>query len=275
MDLLFPADPKAPLWTACARGYAFDAQRLLMEGADANERGGDNTTPLMMAWDEDIVQILLAHGASVNATDARGMTALMTAVRTKNLQVVTLLLWANADTCIVDKFSRTALVHALPPDFSKRKGDTYFLVEKLVKTCRPIINLPDSEGRTPLFHAIGYCSCSVIECLILHGADVNSPGIVAEAAAQNSIPKVRLLLAHGADPNVMHPNGTTALIQAARYDNEAIVSSLLRSGADPTLSDNGGTPWVHAVRDNAYKVLPLLESKCFEMIFRLNGNTSW
>jgi ankyrin repeat protein len=51
---------------------------------------------------------------------------------------------------------------------------------------------------------------------------------------------VRLLLEHGADPNVRHGGGFTPLHSAAENDDRESVEALLEAGADPALATHEG-----------------------------------
>ncbi|KAJ1483486.1 ankyrin repeat-containing domain protein [Baffinella frigidus] len=73
--LVYPA-----LWTASGQGRTEEVQRLLTEGAAIEERGGPKeSSPLNEAslyGREDIVRLLLEHGADLQARDNDGMTSL-------------------------------------------------------------------------------------------------------------------------------------------------------------------------------------------------------
>ena len=51
---------------------------------------------------------------------------------------------------------------------------------------------------------------------------------------------VKLLLAHGADPNAVQEGGFTPLHSAAQKDDDESVEALLAAGADPTLATEDG-----------------------------------
>jgi ankyrin repeat protein len=60
------------------------------------------------------------------------------------------------------------------------------------------------------------------------------------AATNGHIAMVRLLLEHGADPNLRNYDGVTALHNAV-YENQLdIVALLLEAGADPNIKDRFG-----------------------------------
>src|SRR5438552_1036182 len=71
------------LFVAANTGRVDFARELLAAGADPGfTRSGGDTTLMAAAWRDDtkIAQLLLDHGAMVNATNMNGVTALMTAI---------------------------------------------------------------------------------------------------------------------------------------------------------------------------------------------------
>jgi uncharacterized protein len=112
---------------------------MLKKGADCNTRNEEGATLLMLAagaGHSDMVEMLLAAGAEVDATDTRGWTALMKALFNYELNrgfpdVVSTLITAGAD------------------------------IEHQV-----------SYGTRPLMIAAGYGEASVVEVLLAAGVDV-------------------------------------------------------------------------------------------------------
>jgi len=94
---------------------------LLSHSANPNSRQVYGLTPLIRAANHpdrsaastkrsvDVIQLLLAHGAKINAQDDRGNTALMDAAYWGNASVVQILLRNSADTRLINKAGRTAL----------------------------------------------------------------------------------------------------------------------------------------------------------------------
>lgn len=93
--------------------------KLLVEGADPNERGRSGETPLIMAClggHLEVIQALLIGGADPNARTDKGSTALMVSSDRADTRIVQLLLKSGADVESKDSIGRTALLRA------ERKG---------------------------------------------------------------------------------------------------------------------------------------------------------
>jgi ankyrin repeat protein len=117
-----------PLHLACDDGRVDVAQFLLSHGAQVDEPSNDKRcTPLLFAtgvatvghWSplyperqEEIVQLLLAHGANVQATNSDGQTALHPTARSGLVDLARFLIKHGADVCAVTSNGETAL-HAV------------------------------------------------------------------------------------------------------------------------------------------------------------------
>lgn len=84
---------------------------LLRKGALLNEKNKDFLTPLHIATDNslfDIMDALLRAGANVNALDGLGQTALHRCAREDNVQACRILLSYSVDTSIISLQGYTA-----------------------------------------------------------------------------------------------------------------------------------------------------------------------
>ena len=118
-------------------------------------------------------------------------------------------------------------------------------VEVLVKKGANV-NLQDQKKRTPLIFAASNGHTPVVEYLVGTGADVNAKDSGGQTALLYASKRsfnetAAFLLENGADVNVQSKKArVTALILAAVWDNVELVRMLLEHGADPDLTDSSG-----------------------------------
>ena len=110
-----------------------------------------------------------------------------------------------------------------------------------------LVNAYSSDGFQPLGLACFFGNVDVAEYLVKAGASINSKshnGLKAaplqSAAAGGHRKIVKMLLDHGADPNIREQWGHTALHAAAENGDEEMIRVLLYGGADLTLKNNQG-----------------------------------
>jgi len=108
---------KSPLYLAVASNNIAEVDRLLMDGANPNEKGMMGHSPLIMAVRCDyslIVEYLLKAGANPNQKDNLQWAPLHHAVKTDNanLDMITMLVHFGADANIADSHLRTPLHRA-------------------------------------------------------------------------------------------------------------------------------------------------------------------
>ena len=89
-------------------------------------------------------------------------------------------------------------------------------------------------------------------------AGQEGPSLVDAVAAQDAA-TVETLLAGGADVNARRPDGATALMWAAHWDDLALAARLLEAGADPDAGDDHGvTPLERAAENASLAMVELL-----------------
>ncbi|GAC1455981.1 MAG: ankyrin repeat domain-containing protein [Ktedonobacterales bacterium] len=111
-------DGWTPLHLAAYGGHQEAVSVLLNYGAhvDVRAHNGLGSTPLLRAvigQQMDVVELLIAHGADINATDTSGSTPLHKAALLGNTTLVQCLLDHGADMCATNSGGQTPLAHAL------------------------------------------------------------------------------------------------------------------------------------------------------------------
>ncbi len=104
-----------PIYLAAKAGNLKAVQALIAEGNDVNATNASGRSALMSAVffrNRGIVRELLIEGANINGVDTQGRTALMMAVVNKDMDMVELLLGSGADVSIEDKAKNTAITLA-------------------------------------------------------------------------------------------------------------------------------------------------------------------
>lgn len=153
--------------------------------------------------DSDRVMTLMVRGSDPNLRDAKGDTGLLVALREQS--------WKAADTLMQ--------YPALDVNVANQAGETALMLAAL-------------RGRLDW-----------VKKLLARGAQVNQPGWTAlhyAASSSDDSSCLEWLLKQGAEPNARSPNGTTALMMAARYGTERSVDLLLKAGADKNLRNEQG-----------------------------------
>jgi ankyrin repeat protein len=115
---------------------------------------------------------------------------------------------------------------------------------KMLAEEHKLLNARGPEGSTPFMYAVLYTGPATLERLIKLGADVNKhndAGATALMWAASDLAKTRVLLAHGADLNARSDDARTPLMVAAsRPGGAEIVKLLLAHGANPNPNSNPG-----------------------------------
>jgi uncharacterized protein len=143
---------------------------------------------------------------------------------------VTELLQRGFDPNAVDERGQVALSLALKHESPKVFG--ILLMHPAIK-----VDQANAAGETPLMMAALRGELSAIARLVDRGAQVNREGWTPlhYAASGPSADAVKALLARGAIVDAPSPNGSTALMMAARYGSEDSVFVLVNQKADVKL----------------------------------------
>lgn len=147
----------------------------------------------------------------------------------------------------------TYMVRGVDPNMRDAKGDTGLLIalrEQSWKAAQTLmlypaldVNAANQVGETPLMLAALRGRLDWAKMLLARGAHINQPGwtpLHYAASANEDSACLQWLLEKGAEPNARSPNGTTALMMAARYGTESSVDLLLSAGADKNLRNDQG-----------------------------------
>lgn len=187
------------------------------------------------------------------------------------------LLDGGADANARDQAGWTPLM--LAASMTARRGSGDFLATaKLLLERGADPNLPDGTGRTALLEStLSHASESgiilvpepLVELLLASGANVNAQAadgatalqqVAGQWASQPGV--VRMLLKHGARPNLANQEGRTALMLAAMRGKTETMTLLRSSGADAGLKDSQGkTALDLAVEEGFPEAAALLPAK--------------
>ena len=205
-----------PLAVAAQRQTPDVIELLLDHGADINARNCYWHTPLSPAIEcvkVDNCKTLLQHRANPSLRSIQGTLALEHAVKKQSVDIVKLLLDHGVDIHSMNNIGGTMLLTAIMIDYA---------YEKMI----------DGVKMTRVIESFSKDKLDIMRLLIDNGINVNARGIddtisLHCAAIVGDVEPVKILLAAGADPNLTDLNGCKPLWKAVRHNHTKIVRLLL------------------------------------------------
>lgn len=255
-----PTDPAVQALLDAIGRHDLGAVRTMLAAHSALARAADSSgsTPLMHAASMGTVAImraLLDAGAEVNAANGRKATALHWAVPDPEKVRLLLARDARVDAETVEKRTPLYLAAMLPDGVP---------AARLLLQAGANVEATTVLGATPLFPA-ATTGAEMTKLLLDHGANPNvrarsdaTPILFTRGAGV-----IALLLAGGADPRARSKTGESPLMEAAIRGDVAGAKLLLDHGADVNAADHRGyTPLLLAAQydgDSAELVRLLLD----------------
>lgn len=124
-------------------------------------------------------------------------------------------------------------------------GDVVAVRQAIAQGCD--VNVPDHDGRSPLFQSVVDGNLAIAVELLEKGADVNAQDNYLEsplhfAAREYQVELASLLLQHGARVDVQDSQGNTPLFRAVFYSRGRgeMIRLLLAHSADKTHKNKNG-----------------------------------
>ncbi|XP_053327845.1 protein TANC1 isoform X2 [Spea bombifrons] len=227
---------------------------LISAGANVNYRTEVlNNAPIQCAQahlgHEEMVNLLLEFGASVDGVSEGGMTPLCFAAAAGHMNIVLLLCKKGAKVDHVDKKGQSPLVH------SALRGHCDIL--KYLLNCDWTASKPQQSHvqkshamQQALTAAASMGHTEVVECLLNHErdypVDINEndtlwgeTGLTA-AAGRGKLQVCELLLERGAVLSRVNRRGVSPLFCAVRQGNWQVARLLMQHGCDVNVSDKQG-----------------------------------
>ena len=255
-------------------------QVIIDHGADVNAKNKQNITALMLAswkrntdgivllqvganqaivdlygntWlhyaasgvgEKEALQVIIDHGADVNAKNKLNHTALMLASGNGNVDVMNMLIKTGADPDIEDANGNTWLHYAMYGDFNKE-------VLKVIIDYGADVNAKNKENITALMLGSKTGNTDGINVLLQAGAnqaivdDDGNTWLHYAASGVNSKEALQVIIDHGADVNAKNKQNRTALMLASKKGNIDGINVLLKAGANQAIVDVDGNTWLH------------------------------
>ncbi|PIG89904.1 ankyrin repeat domain protein [Aspergillus arachidicola] len=226
-----------PLHAACAgTKEATTVQLLLDHGAEVDAADSHGNTPLFYAAGNGspaIIEILIQYNAQVNATQELGLTPIHAAL-------------AGVHPLAIEALLKHGECNLLSGECVSLRGNSPLMIAILIEELRPVVqplvragvwvNSRNNAGLAPVHLAAQIGDVGILELLLENDAAVNAltdkgltPLHIAVSEGKQDI--VQLLLDNGADVNAGKDERTPMYLAIGKRD-ELITMSLVRHGAE-------------------------------------------
>ncbi|KAH0426596.1 Pfs, NACHT and Ankyrin domain protein [Colletotrichum camelliae] len=205
---------RTPLSWASQEGRAGIVKILLRNGASTSETDGSGRTALTRALDsgqDKIAKMVIDHGADVNAPELQGRQKFYPIFKVTTEAAAQLLVDQGADINLRDQDGYTVLHYMI---WKRQYGNLRTLLNAGIDLSS-IINATTKSGATPLsqHEILGYDDSddrvTISRLLIQHGADPNISQAAHGAFSFGNKKLLQLYIQHGADVNALDKNGRT------------------------------------------------------------------
>ena len=201
-------------FTYVTNGDAENAELLLDAGVvQATALSPDGTSALVAALQtgrDDVVNVLLNHGADANARDAQGLTPLMYAAKNGDTPAIKSLFAKMPNLIYQDREGRTALMHAV-------LAKAVDVIHELIDAGAPLATQVDKDGKTAIHLAVETSQKEVVQAVVQTKTAGEALGI-----------------------DKQDNDGNTALMYAAAAGYDEIAGILISKKANPKLANNRG-----------------------------------
>jgi ankyrin repeat protein len=218
------------LMLAAARGQEEVVRVLIAAGAKVNRRNRFGASALLEASEKshiEVAKLLVRAGAEINLPHSNGNTAIFAATVRRDLKMIKTLLELGADPDVVnfDGWSAKRWAEAetdlnIQAVFGMRKGEVDTMntrVQERLELEKPAKPLESGGAAEGAFWTV-----------------------FMRAAAAGDTDTVRRLALDGVEVNGQSPNGTTALMAAAKNGHVETAFELVDLGADISMTDADG-----------------------------------
>ncbi|MBL9148291.1 MAG: ankyrin repeat domain-containing protein [Phycisphaerae bacterium] len=224
--------PKAPNLMVVIKRSIRDVQPIPPKNPVDRAQTADPLVSAVRSKNIESVKLLLAGGADPNKKDPVGgdRTPMHWAAKDGNKEIMELLIAAKGNLEIADRVGKTPLSVA-----AESKDGAAMVAFLLEKGASP--NARDTIGGSPLLWAAGLGSPDSVKALVAKGADVNVVDVngltpILWAAGIGSPDTVEVLLKAGAKTDASDKiTGDTALMRAARTGRVESLALLIKAGA--------------------------------------------
>jgi ankyrin repeat protein len=252
-----------PLVRAAQSGSGIEIEELLDQRVDIEGRhDGTKRTALAVAChcgNDDVVAILLQHGANPNVIDTIGMTPLHLAATRGHYRVVCYLFKEDVNVDAVGPAKKTALRLAA--------DNGHVEVVNLLLSQRAKVNARDAQNITALHSAAGLGDEEIVNLLLSYNADVEAKDGNFQSAIHHASEKgreriVEILLTKKANIEALGKESMSPLTAACASGSTDVVRLLLQRKASVKHKGDGAMTALHWASYNGHSdVVELLLEK--------------